>query len=391
MSQDHPPVRSSRRSASRPGAATTIHDVAARAGVSVATVSRVLNGKGVVREETLQQVLEAAKALRYVPNVAARSLSSRRSQTIGIVLPEVHGEFFSEVIRGIDLAARSEGYHILVSGSHSDVSEMVEVLEAMRGRVDGLVVMAPDVALSSVSEALPWNLPLVLLNSAETPETPHEASSEPAPSSITIDNYGGARQMLRYLGELGHERIAFIKGPDRNADADERLRGYFDHIGEQIGDHRGESVGVPAGYEQDGDFTEESGRLAAQKILAIEPRPTAIFAANDSMAVGALAALAEASVAVPTEMSVAGFDDIPVARYVTPPLTTIRVDIADLGARAFGLLLAAIQQPEDPARRRDRIATTLVVRGSCRSPETLTMQCPQPDRKLRGGKKGEET
>ena len=390
MSQDHPPARSSRRSASRPGAATTIHDVAAQAGVSVATVSRVLNGKGVVREETLKQVLVAAKALRYVPNVAARSLSSRRSQTIGIVLPEVHGEFFSEVIRGIDLAARSAGYHILVSGSHSDVGEMVEVLEAMRGRVDGLVVMAPDVTLASVSDALPDHLPLVLLNSAE-PDPTHPAhpadaaaASEPARSSITIDNYGGARQMLRHLTGLGHERIAFLKGPAGNADADERLRGYRNHLG----NHRRKKSSL---VELDGDFTEESGRLAAQQVLLMKPRPTAIFAANDSMAVGALAALAEAAVAVPAEMTVVGFDDIPVARYVTPPLTTLRVDIADLGARAFGLLLAAIEKPSDPERRRDRIATTLVVRGSCRSPANSTMERPQPDRKLRGRRKGEET
>src|SRR5947207_15226224 len=130
----------------RPG--VTIHDVAARAGVSVATVSRVLNGKELVREETSRHVLEAAKSLRYVPNIAARSLSIRRSHTIGIVLPDVHGEFFSEVIRGIDLAARKAGYHILVSGSHSDIAEMLAVLEAMRGRVDGLVLMAPDVTPS---------------------------------------------------------------------------------------------------------------------------------------------------------------------------------------------------------------------------------------------------
>jgi LacI family transcriptional regulator len=379
MSQDQPPVRNPRRSASRAGAATTIHDVAARAGVSVATVSRVLNGKGVVREETLKQVLEAAKTLRYVPNVAARSLSSRRSQTIGIVLPDVHGEFFSEVIRGVDLAARSEGYHILVSGSHSDVGEMVEVLEAMRGRVDGLVVMAPDVALSSVSGALPPGLPLVLLNSAD-PADP----AQPLRSSITIDNYGGAETMMRHLAELGHERIAFIKGPPRNADAEERLRGYRDHIGEHA---RTKSRRL----ELDGDFTEESGRMAAQKILRMSPRPTAIFAANDSMAVGALAALAEASVPVPAEMSVAGFDDIPIARYVAPPLTTIRVDIADLGRRAFGLLFEAIQQPSDPAPRRDCIATTLVVRGSCRSLETSTKPSPQSHRELCGGRKGEES
>jgi len=145
MARQHEPLRYRRRR----GAAVTIHDVAARAGVSVATVSRVLNGKELVREETSRQVLEVAKSLRYVPNVAARTLSIRRSQTIGIVLPEVHGEFFSEVIRGIDLAARAAGYHILVSGSHSDANEMIDVLDAMRGRVDGLVVMAPDLTLTA--------------------------------------------------------------------------------------------------------------------------------------------------------------------------------------------------------------------------------------------------
>src|SRR6185369_14867084 len=131
------------------------------------------------------------------------------------VLPDVHGEFFSEVIRGVDVAARKAGYHILVSGSHSDPGEMLEVLEAMRGRVDGLVVMAPDVALSALSSSRAIDLPLVLLNTADD-----------AHDAITIDNYGGARTMIRHLAQLGHTRIAFIKGPDQNADARERLRGY---------------------------------------------------------------------------------------------------------------------------------------------------------------------
>src|SRR5881227_356474 len=162
----------------------TIHDVAARAGVSVATVSRVLNRNAPVRQETLQHVQDVARRLRYVPNTAARALSIRRSHTVGIVLPDVHGEFFSEVIRGIDVAARRAGYHILVSGSHSDVGEMLEVLGAMRGRVDGLVVMAPDVAHASLHQSLPSGLPLVLLNSTDGDR-----------DAITIDNYGGARAM----------------------------------------------------------------------------------------------------------------------------------------------------------------------------------------------------
>ena len=339
----------------------------------MATVSRVLNDKAVVREETLRRVLAAAETLHYVPNVAARSLSSRRSHTIGIVLPDVHGEFFSEVIRGVDIAARHEGYHILVSGSHSNAGEMLEVLAAMRGRVDGLVVMAPDVAHASLHRSLPTDLPLVLLNSVDDGR-----------DAITVDNYGGARTMMRHLTDLGHAGIAFIKGPAQNADARERLRGFR---------HGMRDLGVAASrrLELAGDFTEESGHAAALKVMAAWPRPTAIFAANDSMAVGALAALAEAGVAVPGEMSVAGFDDIPIARYVAPPLTTIRVDIADLGRRAFGLLLDAIERPAGPSGRRDCIATTLVARKSCWSPEIPMRTSTRPDRKLRGRKKGEES
>ena len=342
-----PPTHKTSRQTRSPRnrAVATIHDVAARAGVSVATVSRVLNGKSVVRDETRVQVHEAAKALRYVPNVAARSLSIRRSHTIGIVMPDVHGEFFSEVIRGIDLAARKAGYHILVSGSHSDVGEMLAVLEAMRGRVDGLLLMAPDVAPSQLPEHLTAGLPLVLLNATDSTH-----------DGMTIDNFGGARSMMQHLVALGHRRIAFICGPGRNVDARERLRGYR---------HTMRELGAET-QETPGHFTEESGHAAAVRILAGGPRPTAIFAANDAMAVGALAALAEAGVVVPDEIAVTGFDDIPIARYVAPPLTTIRVDIAELGSRAFGLLNDALERPSARGpRRRERLTTTLIIRKSC--------------------------
>jgi LacI family transcriptional regulator len=340
----------------------TIHDVAARAGVSVATVSRVLNGKELVREETSRQVLEVAKSLRYVPNSAARTLSIRRSQTIGIVLPEVHGEFFSEVIRGIDLAARAAGYHILVSGSHSDAREMIDVLDAMRGRVDGLVVMAPDVALAPLRDQLAHKLPMVLLN-----------SDDERHAAITIDNYGGARAMMKHLASLGHKRIAFIKGPEQNGDASERLRGYR----QVMKAHGGSSREL----EFEGDFTERAGFDAVKAILSLDPRPTAIFAANDSMAVGALSALAAAGIEVPRAMSLAGFDDIPIAHYVNPPLTTIGVDIAEVGRRAFAVLADAMQRGSN-TRREECIGTTLVVRKSCAVP-TSRIQ------KVRGRKKGE--
>ena len=359
------PTRSRRQ---RRSPAVTIHDVAARAGVSVATVSRVLNGKELVREETSQQVRAAAKSLRYVPNVAARSLSIRRTQTIGVVLPDVHGEYFSEVIRGIDVDARRGGYHILVSGSHSDPAEMLAVVEAMRGRVDGLIVMAPDLAPSALREQLVTDTPLVLLSSVDD-----------AHDAITIDNYGGARQMMQHLITLGHRHIAFIKGPANNGDARERLRGYRQAM-RGIG-----GTAASRALELDGDFTERAGHDACSVLTEMKPRPTAVFAANDSMAVGVLAALTECGIDVPREMTVTGFDDIPIAHYVTPALTTVRVDIAEVGRRAFALLHDAIEESNQP-KRQECIRTALVVRKSCAPPEAKPKNSASPRRR-----KGEES
>ena len=336
----------------------------------MATVSRVLNGKELVREATSQLVLDAVKSLRYVPNIAARTLSIRRSHTVGIVLPEVHGEFFSEVIRGLDLAARAAGYHILVSGSHSDVGEMFEVMEAVRGRVDGLVVMAPELP-SSLGDAAFLKMPVVVLN-----------SNSGGHDSVSIDNYGGASAMTRHLQELGHSRIAFIRGPAGNADARERLRGY-----RQVMRANG---GARPALEYAGEFTEASGYAAAKRIAAATPRPTAIFAANDSMAIGALAALAAAGINVPRDISVAGFDDVPIARYVTPGLTTVGADLADLGRRAFAMLLDRMAKP-GRAPRSERVATTLVVRDSCGANQFRNQTTRQPARKPHGQKRGDRT
>lgn len=321
----------------------TIRDVAARSGVSVATVSRVFNQKGPVREDTVRRVMDVAGELQYVPHAGARSLSTRSTRTIGVLLPDLHGEFFSEVIRGIDVAARQRGYHILVSGSHSDAEEMSAMLRTLRGRVDGLVVMSPDLGLGPLSRAL-GNEPVVLLNTAASGRR-----------TIRIDNCDGARTMTEHLLALGHRRIAFITGPERNADAAERRRGYRDGL----------SSRVSKSIEIGGDFTEDSGYRAVSLILANLPQPTAIFAANDAMAIGALHALREAQIRVPEQIALAGFDDIPIARYLTPPLTTVRVEIAELGRRAVDHLVKTIETGADSGRKHDLIATTLVIRESC--------------------------
>lgn len=327
----------------------TIKEVAREAGVSVATVSRVYSGKGPVQEETRQRILEVAARLRYVPHAGARSLTTNRTGALGVLLPDLYGEFFSEVIRGVDLTARRSGYHVLVSSSHSDRSEVEAVLRALWGRVDGLIVMSPEADAQALKANLPSSLPAVLLNcQTEGDEF----------GSINIDNYGGALGMARHLIALGHRRIAFLGGAPGNLDARERLRGYHDAIRTYGGD-RVEKLVIP------GDFSEESGHRAGGEILRLDPRPTAVFAANDSMALGLLSAFQEAGLRVPGDIAVTGFDDIPIARFLTPALTTVRVSVAELGARAMERLLAAVEGGEGHERKHEVLATALVIRGSC--------------------------
>ncbi|HEY0555042.1 MAG TPA: LacI family DNA-binding transcriptional regulator, partial [Thermoanaerobaculia bacterium] len=289
----------------------SIKEVALKAGVSIATVSRVLNSTGPVAAETRRRILDAIEGLRYVPHGAARSLITNQTDTIGVLLPDLYGEFFSEVIRGIDAAARRRGYHVLISGFHSDRAEIEAVLRALRGRVDGLIVLSPDVDAQGLRRNLPETLPVVLLN------TPVEGRLEGAAfDAINLDNHGGAFAMVRHLAALSHRRIALIRGPEGNADARERLRGYRDAL---------RSLGVaPAdALELSGDFSEESGYQAGRRLLTLKPRPTAVFAANDAMAIGAIEALEQRGLSCPGDVSIVGYDDMPLVAHMTPPLTTI--------------------------------------------------------------------
>lgn len=305
---------------------TTIREVAEQAGVSVATVSRVFNGSDRVRSATRDHVMSVAKRMRYVPNTAARSLTTSQSHTLGVLLPDLYGEFFSELIRGIDQAARGREYHLLVSSSHNDVAELEAALRAMSGRVDGLVVMSPDIEAESLEANLPAGLPVVLMNGA----LDHQGLDR-----ISVDNHGGAYAMVRHLSDHGHERIAILRGAEGNHDAVERLRGYRDALADA-------GCNADRALEYAGDFTERSGYEAVRDVLRTDPRPTALFASNDSMAIGALRAFREAGVRVPEEMAVAGFDDIPVAQYVSPALSSVHVAIHEMGRKAVEVLLAGL-------------------------------------------------
>lgn len=335
--------------------AITIKDVAREAKVSVATVSRALNGHENVAEPVRQQVLEVARRLRYTPHAAARSLSSRSTQTIGLVLPDLHGEFFSELMRGIDGVARTHRWHLLVSSYHGDQEQQGVALQAMRGRVDGLLVMSPYAADPGfLRDNLPPALPTVLIN------TPLVDGQYPA---FGIDDHAGAMAMTRHLLETGRRRIAFIAGPEANHDARERLRGFDEAMAG--------SAAAAQGIVLSGGFDEASGYAAGQALLREARLPDAVFAANDMMALGCLYAFNQAGVRVPQQVALAGFDDIPLARFVHPALTTMQVSIADLGGRATSHLLHMIDRDDASGGVGGAILVpSLIVRDSTSRRET---------------------
>ena len=302
----------------------TIRDVARRAEVSVASVSRALNGLNNVRGETRERIMAAAKELGYVPHAGARSLSLARAHAIGVVLPDLHGEFFSECVRGMDREASRRGYLLLLSNMHDDSEQAAVALRAMRGRVDGLLVMAPHIPPEALERALPAALPAVLINA------PGEIASRPA---LRLDNRAGTRAMVEHLLAGGYRHLVHIAGPEGNVDAQERAQGFREALAEL-------APGMPVRIIA-GDFNEEAGEAAAREILTSGAPCDAVFAANDMMAIGCLHTLRQAGRRVPEDVAVAGFDDVPLARYLA--LTTIQVRIAEIGARAVSRLIDMLE------------------------------------------------
>jgi LacI family transcriptional regulator len=329
-------------------AAATIKDVAREAKVSVASVSRALNGGGGVTAATGERIRAAAERLQYIPHAAARMLITRRTHTIGALLPDLHGEFFSELIRGIDLAARARGLHLLVSSSHDGIDEAAAAVRSMQGRVDGLLILSGRVDAAFLRANLPRALPVVLLNSAV---------KSPLYNVLNMDNRAGALAMVKHLLQAGHAEVALITGPQGNFDARQREQGYRAAMAKY-------APGAALDILQ-GDFSEESGYRAGRKLLARKTRPRAVFAANDMMAVGCLSAFREAGVRIPQDIALAGFDDIPIARYVTPALSTVRVRIADFGRLALERLAESLEHPEQESPSADTLGFEIVERETC--------------------------
>ena len=324
----------------------TIRDVAREAGVSVASASRALNDRDNVTPATRDRVRAAAQRLSFVPHSGARNLTRQKTNSIGVVLPDLFGEFFSELIRGIDRVAYAHGLQLLLSNMHGNPHEATSAVRTMRGRVDGLLVMTPDVQRQHLLDALSPAVPAVLLNS-------HDRMAGLA--SVGIDNEGGARAMTEYLVRSGYRRIAFVSGPRNNRDSAAREAGFVAALAAATGERHPLIIA--------GDFTEASGAEAARLLIAGRMPVDAIFCANDMMAVGCCGVLADAGLAVGADIGVAGFDDIPIAHYTAPALTTMNARIAELGAAAAEKLIRMIGDPGSP-RDATILAPQLIARAS---------------------------
>jgi LacI family transcriptional regulator len=328
---------------------TSINDVAKAAGVAIKTVSRVLNNEPNVRDETRAQVLAAVKRLNYHPSLSARSLASRRSYLVGLVYDNPSANYTIEVQRGALARCREGKFLLLLHEVAGRGDELIKDILAFANRthLDGLIITPP---LSESAE-------LIRVLDAEGPPFVRIAPNDLKHRSpyVDIDDEGAAREMTEYLIGLGHRRIAFIIGRPGHHASGERLKGYKAAL-------KAHRIPYAAEYVRQGDFLFDSGLDAARQLLALPKRPTAIFAANDDMAAGALMAAHEMGVAVPAQLSVAGFDDAAISRTVWPPLTTILQPTYDLSYKAADLLLQTLLDgaPSKPVR----LAHRLICRGS---------------------------
>ncbi len=333
----------------RPGP-VTIRDVAVRAGVSTATVSRVLAGIGNPKAETASAVMAAVDELAYRPSGVARSLRMRRTRTLGLIVTDIQNPFFPELVQAADVAARALGYSILLGSAAYDEHRAMHYLDLMVDhRVDGMIIASSQVSQASRQWLLRSPVPVVVVNA--------EPAGLPVPV-ITGDNVGGTELAIRYLIGLGHRRIAYVQGSPTYTAAAARVEGFRRACAE---------AGLDPGSTPivDGDGLYEGGVTAAGTLLAAHADVTAIACYNDVTAIGVLHALRTAGKAVPGEISVIGCDDIAAASWVSPTLTTVAQEKAEMGRLAVEHLATRIDNPEhgEPTQT-IRLAMTLIERES---------------------------
>jgi LacI family transcriptional regulator len=312
----------------------TVADIARKAGVSIMTVSRVINQKGDVSPETRRRVQQIIDRLDYRPSGIARSLVTRHSGTIGLVIPDVSNPFFADVALGAEHVAYAEGYNVYLCNTEEDPQRELSVVSSLEEkRVDGLVLFSrlDSRRLTSLVER---QTAVVLIN-RQTPKK----NTAPAIGSVRLNDVLGGRLVVRHLLERGHRAIGFLAGPSTSHSGRNRQKGYRETLAQA-------GVAADAAWERHCPPTVEGGQTAARALLLSHPELTAMFCFNDLVAVGALHACVALGRKVPRDLAIAGFDDIPLAALVTPPLTTCLAPRYELGAEAVRLLLNRIRGSE---------------------------------------------
>jgi DNA-binding LacI/PurR family transcriptional regulator len=328
--------------------AVTIRQVAKHAGVSVATVSYVLNGDPRITAETAEKVMAAVRELDYHPNSLARGLARNQTDIIGLLVPRpryVSDPFLLEFISGVGDVAAEHDLGLLLLPARAGQGAVPQ--QVLRGGVDGVILLESEAHDARVEALRKREIPFVLFGRCLDDEGVHW---------LDVDNVAGARAATDHLLDLGHRRIGFISAPLKFMFAQYRQTGYRQALGARGVAHDG-------ALEVEGDLTREGGYAAAKRLLALPDRPTAILAASDLMAIGAVQAVREAGLTVPDDVAIVGFDGTPVAAFADPPLTTVRQPAYDIGVRAARMLLEVLQGQATDVRR-EIILPSLVIRRS---------------------------
>jgi LacI family transcriptional regulator len=330
-------------------ASVTIRDVAKRAGVSIATVSRVLNQTVPVADETVARVQAAMQELRFVPHTVARHLATRQTQTVGLLLTDIQGDFFAPMLSGIESVTRDAGFDLLISTSGRPEPRRGPALPLGPHNTDGILVFAGSLDEGGLAQYAEWGFPLVLIHQSSPP-----AQQIPC---VTVENKAASRQIVEHLIEAhGRRRIAFLRGPQGNEDSYWRETGYRQALAAH-------GIAFRSRLVAPGDFDRWVARASVQGMLAAGVAFDAVFSGDDEAAVGVLLALQEAGKRVPADVAVVGFDDQRLSAYLTPPLTTVRAPTEEVGRAAAQQLVQLIRTGH--ADLLTLLPTEIVIRRSC--------------------------
>jgi len=331
---------------------TTISDVAKRAGVSAVTVSRVINNSGYVSPTTRAKVMRAIEELGYVPSSVAQSLRSKRTRTLALIVPDIRNAFWTTVSRGVEDAAQSREYSVFLCNTDENPAKQRTYLDVVVSqRVDGVIIAPYDSDAASLEPLRRRGIPTVVV------DRPIEGWDV---DTVSCDSISGARALVKHLLDLGHTRIAVVSGPAGATTARDRVIGYRIAMAEA-------GVPVHANYVKFGEFLAISGERLTHQLLDEDPRPTAIFAANNAIAMGVADALRARGLSIPQDMALVCFDDLSNCSRLFPFLTTVVQPAYDIGANATQLLLSRLESEQPPPPRRVVLPTRLVVRSSCGS------------------------